>query len=108
MDRECPLCLVELEEKLGAQVSGPFSNRKHGNKFVQNPRKQSAPDAGTRGCCRRIGGAMSVCVWGGQGLTGEVKERGLLYLRTFLDKEKGKLPASEIKQEDFLKKDKPF
>lgn len=50
-----------------------------------------------------------VCVWGGgQGLTGEVKERGLLYLRTFLDKEKGKLPASEIKQEDFLKKDKPF
>lgn len=38
----------------------------------------------------------------GQGLTGEVKEGGLLYPKTFLDKEKGKLPVSEIKKEDFF------
>lgn len=101
MDRECPLRLVELEDKLGAQVSGPFSNRTHGNKFVQNPKKQSAPDAGMRGCCPEDQRGNECVCGGGQGLTGEVKEGGLLYLRTFLDKEKGKLPVSEIKQEDF-------
>lgn len=85
-----------MEEKLWAQVSGPFSNRKHGNKFVQNLKKQRAPDAGTRGCRLRIRGAMG----GGRGLTGEVKEGELLYLKTFLDKQKEKLPLSEIKKED--------
>lgn len=50
------------------------------------------------------GAALRIRAAMGGGLTGEVKEGGLLYLKTFLDKQKGKLPLSEIKKEDLKKK----
>lgn len=54
----------------------------------------------------REGAALRIRAAMGGGLTGEVKEGGLLYLKTFLDKQKGKLPLSEIKKEDLKKKKK--